>query len=236
MTNSRALSADISKAFRVGISTFCYFDGASVDSVDNMIVNAIKKYCPYVSVIDLPAWKVMQSQSQYEPIKNKVQERARLAVCDCLNLTFSQSYEQPILIRQPNNTQQWPDILIVYKRRGLGIEVKSSKHDQIVWNSGLPRKNSIYIYNGEVTAHNNVPNTTYFLGQHIITLKELELLHKAGEANHKVSKIYNDMLSTSKWSLYARPMFSYSGRFLVTDDRKRREADVIAFLKEFLWE
>jgi len=233
--NSLGLNRDIVKALKDGVSSFCYFDGASGDSVDNMIVNAFKKYCPYMMVIELPAWKMVQDQDKYLPIKQKVQEIARMPICDCLDLSFGCDQDRPLLIRQPNNTQQWPDILIVYRKRGISIEIKSSKHDQIVWNSGLPRKNGIYIYNGLSGSENGV-STTYFLGQHVLDDKEQTALHKSRTACHEVSKAYNDLLVDSKWSLYARPMFNYTGRFLSSTTRKNREKSVLDFVQAFSWE
>ncbi len=229
------LNSDLMRAFRSGIGAFCYFDGARGDSVDNMIVNAIKRYCPYISVIELAAWKEVCQQIQYRPIKDKVQETAKVEECDCLDLVFTKCYERPILIRQPNNTQQWPDFLIIYGHRGLGIEVKSSKHDRIVWNSGLPRINGIYIYNGGLAIQDDISNTTYFLGQHVLTLKERKILNDARGANHKISRVYNDLLSDSKWSLYARPMFNYTGRFLTDEHRTQRETAVQDFIRSFSW-
>lgn len=230
------LNNGLVKAFRDGISPFCYFDGAGGNSIDNMIVNTIKRYNPHISVIELAAWKGICSQDLYSPIRTKVQAVARTEACDCLDLVFARSYDLPLLIRQPNNTQMWPDILIVYKRRGLGIEVKSSKYDQIVWNSGLPRRNGIYIYNGGLFSENETANTTYFLGQHILRPIEQKHLQEAREANHKISRVYNDLLSTSKWSLYARPMFNYTGRFLADEHRVQRETNVLDFILSFSWE
>lgn len=234
--DDNTLNSDLARAFRGGISTFCYFDGARGDSVDNMIVNAVRRYCPYLFVVELAAWKELRLQAQYRPIKDKVQEIARGGSCDCLDLVFTRYYDRPTLIRQPNNTQQWPDFLVVYKQRGIGIEVKSSKQDQIVWNSGLPRMNGIYIYNGGLATQDNIPNTTYFLGQHVLTVMEQKLLSDAREASHKISHLYNDLLNTSRWSLYARPMFNYAGRFLANEGRVQRETDVQNFIESFSWE
>ena len=233
--NDQTLNTDIVKALKDGIRSFCYFDGAGGNSIDNMIVNTIKRYCPYIHVVDLPSWLTIQSQPLYRSVKDKAQEIARTEICDCLDLRFSGYFESPTLIRQPNNTQQWPDILIVYKHLGISIEVKSSKYDQIVWNSGLPRVNGIYIYNGGLIASGNVVNTTYFLGQHVLSLVEMNLLHKAREANHKVSDVYNELLSNSKWSLYARPMFNYTGKFLMDEHREQREIDVHNFIGGLVW-
>lgn len=235
MISESVLNDNLAGAFRSGISPFCYFDGAGGDSVDNMIANTIKRHCPYMLVIELVAWKSLCQQGQYASVKSSVQKVARTEAGDCLGLVFADYYAQPLLIRQPNNTQQWPDLLVVYKKHGLGIEVKSSKHDQIVWNSGLPRRNGIYIYNGGLTLADGTPNTTYFLGQHVLSPVEQKCLHEAREASHKISHAYNNLLKNSKWSLYARPMFNYTGRFLASEQRVQREADVIDFILSFSW-
>lgn len=235
--NKEVINSGIVRAFELGISSFCYFDGAKGDSIDNMIVNAISRHCPSIEVIELSAWRKLQIQKQYKPIKDKIQSMARMRGCDCLDLDFDYYYDSPLLIRQPNDTQQWPDILIIYRKRGINIEVKSSRQDHIVWNSGLPRKNSIYIYNGGLKQGNNAsPKTTFFLGQHIINDMEQEILYKASDENHKISKEYNDKLMESGWSLYARPMFNYVGKFLSHENRVKREKEVKEFINNFQWE
>lgn len=65
-----------------------------------------------------------------------------------------------MIVDKPNGSQKWPDLLVVYNGIGLPIEVKSSKTDGIVWNSGIPRADSLYIYNCYGKSQ-----TTCFLGQ-----------------------------------------------------------------------
>lgn len=234
--NTLTINNNITKAFEHGISSFCHFDGVKGDSIDNMIVNTIIKYCPMIMPIDLPTWKHLQRQDFYKPIKNKIQLMARERYGNCLDFVIDSYYPNPLLIRQPNNSQQWPDILIIYKSRGMSIEIKSSKHDQVVWNSGLPRLNCIYIYNGSSNQPSSLSETTYFLGQHIISNMQREILYKAKDENHQISKGYNEQLINSGWSLYARPMFNYSGKFLGSETRNQRETDVLDFIKYFNWE
>ena len=233
--DTKAINASLVDAFKKGISSLSYFDGAKGDSIDNVVVNVIKRYCPFFDVIELPAWLKMSNSDKYSPIRSAVQRASRSDCYDCSSITVNTYYDKPLLIRQPNNTQQFPDLVIVIGNNCLNIEIKSSKHDQIVWNSGLPRKDAVYIYNGVGISKDNTVGTTFFLGQHTISETERVILLRARELNHRISKEYNTQLVNSCWSIYARPMFNYTGQFLSHPDRRKREQDVEDFLLKFQW-
>ena len=110
-----------------------------------------------------------------------------------------------VVVDKPNGSQNWPDLLIIYNQVGLPIEVKSTEVDCIVWNSGFPRLDSLYIFNcyGKST-------TTCFLGQHAINAVELqELLALSERASQHNKKCYGN-----RWSYYVRDMYNSSQSFI----------------------
>ena len=138
-----------------------------------------------------------------------------------------------LIVDKPNGSQQWPDILIIFNKIGLPIEVKSTaKGDKIVWNSGLPISNKIYIY-GSYTK-----GVTTFLGNHVIsdneykTLKEMDELSKTARVpGNKALKSLNSL-----WDYYPRPMFNSSEKYFKDKDtQKKRENDVIKLIESLDW-
>ncbi len=118
-----------------------------------------------------------------------------------------------MIIDKPNGSQKWPDLLVVFKGIGLPIEIKSAKTDIILWNSGIPRSDSLYIYNCYGKS-----KTTCFLGQHAITDDELGfLLFKS-----KLAQEMNEKHSNQKWSYYVRDMFNSTQTFFENDDYQKR--------------
>ena len=110
-----------------------------------------------------------------------------------------------VVVDKPNGSQNWPDLLVIYNQVGLPIEVKSTEVDSIVWNSGFPRFDSLYIFNcyGKST-------TTCFLGQHAINAVELqELLALSERASQHNKKCYGN-----RWSYYVRDMYNSSQSFI----------------------
>ena len=110
-----------------------------------------------------------------------------------------------VIVDKPNGSQNWPDLLVIYNQIGLPIEVKSTETDCIVWNSGFPRFDGVYIFNcyGKST-------TTCFLGQHAINQGELtELLSSSQSASHHSKKCYGN-----RWSYYVRDMYNSSQSFI----------------------
>lgn len=107
--------------------------------------------------------------------------------------------DKTFLVHQPNGSQQWPDILIANNGIGFPIEIKSSKDGKIVWNGGLPKDDSLYIY---AYTDKNTPKITFCLGQHLISERELKYL--LDSAN--VCKQYNSSHADGRWGYYIRNM------------------------------
>lgn len=110
-----------------------------------------------------------------------------------------------MVIDKPNGSQNWPDLLIVYNQIGLPLEVKSTEKDSIVWNSGFPRFDSLYIFNCYGKS-----KTTCFLGQHAINQQELADLMTAS----KDASIHNKKCGGERWSYYVRDMFNSNQSYI----------------------
>lgn len=110
-----------------------------------------------------------------------------------------------MVIDKPNGSQNWPDLLIVYNQIGVPLEVKSTEKDSIVWNSGFPRFDSLYIFNCYGKS-----KTTCFLGQHAINQQELsELMNASRDAS-----FHNKKCSGERWSYYVRNMFNSTQSYI----------------------
>ncbi|CAK1331476.1 MULTISPECIES: hypothetical protein [Burkholderia] len=103
-----------------------------------------------------------------------------------------------MIVDKPNGSQKWPDLLVIYNGIGFPIEVKSSKKDGIVWNSGIPRSGSLYVFNCY-----GLSKTTCFLGQHAITEEELDFLNIKSKLGAELNEKFG-----SRWSFYVRDMYN----------------------------
>lgn len=118
-----------------------------------------------------------------------------------------------LIVDKPNGSQKWPDLLVIYQGIGLPIEIKSAKQDVILWNSGLPRPDSLYIYNCYGKS-----KTTCFLGQHAINEDELNFLVDRSAIAAKI----NERHGCNKWSYYVRDMFNSNQSFFESKDSKNK--------------
>jgi Holliday junction resolvase len=121
-----------------------------------------------------------------------------------------------LIVDKPNGSQKWPDLLVVFDNVGLPIEIKSSREDKITWNSGLPRADSLYIYNCYGKS-----KTTCFLGQHAITDIELDVLKQSSIYASK----FNQKHST-RWSYYVRDMNMSIQSYFENDNDKKKADDL----------
>lgn len=128
-----------------------------------------------------------------------------------------------MIVDKPNGSQKWPDLMIVNNGIGFPIEIKSSKTDGITWNSGLPKANSLYIYNCYGKS-----KTTCFLGQHAISEDEIEFLKQMA----KEAKALNKKYQNGFWSYYVRDMFNSNQTFFEDDNIIMRSESELIKLKE----
>lgn len=163
----------------------------------------LKELCGAV-LIDDKRWGSKSSTSIFKEYKKRSMTK-NFDFTDLPPIVDNTQLLDLIIVDKPNGSQNWPDLLIIYNQIGLPIEVKSTESDSIVWNSGFPRFDGIYIFNcyGKST-------TTCFLGQHAINqfeLDELKILSK--EASQ-----HNRKCGGTRWSYYVRDMYNSTQSFI----------------------
>jgi len=143
--------------------------------------------------------------------------------------------ENNTFISQPCGTQNSPDFIVKVNDRVYFLECKSSKKLHPTFNSGMPRKEYIYIFSSAK------PNsTTLFRGEDIVSDEQ----RKAIEAYEpKIKKVINELNSELKshdtnqrgLDLYHRPMWGQKGPAEKTDyfthsERERCEQGVLDYV------
>lgn len=142
--------------------------------------------------------------------------------------------KKPIVVAQPNGSQQWPDIVVIHGYNIAYIEHKTNRDDKIVWNGGLPRGNGLYLFNSGLKGV--AKQTTLFLGRHALSDQDRKTLQQAADAASKAVAPFNKILKGrgSVWSNYARAMFNDKGRYIRHPDLARREEEAVVFLVDHL--
>lgn len=220
--NDFLLNSRLRTAFQQ-IQRIPHFSGAHGDSVDSTLFKKLNEHIK-AKRISAEVWKDTKAYELLRPL------------CQRKIFQFPVEVPEPLIVDKPNGSQNWPDALILFKSKGLPIEFKSSKGDKILWNSGLPQPEGIYIFNGASSGRDQ--QTTFFLGRALLTEDERRILIEASDQNHEHSKGYNDALAKldSKWSLYPRPMYNCGEKYLGHPDREKREQEVLDFIDGFVWE
>ena len=135
-----------------------------------------------------------------------------------------------VFIAQPCGSQSFPDF-IVSDENGVVryIECKSSKDDKIVWNSGRPKSDAIYIVSSG--KHNK---QTLVLGSDLWDDTEYQLVLEAFEKMKEIQKKYYALLKNmgSKLRPYCREMFNDGYKIYGHKDRELRVQKVFNSLKE----
>jgi hypothetical protein len=135
-------------------------------------------------------------------------------------------------IREPNGSQQSPDFLIRFDNITLEVDLKSSSSGVIMWNSHLPKPNSLYIYSKIVG--NVIQDTTVFIGKDINF--DLEALNAALHAMDIIVDKYNKLYPDSDIHLFNRKMYvDKLGNLTGKKNIKRRkymESNVKKFISE----
>lgn len=237
------LSAKVAEALLI-VRKVPSFDSSSGDTVDVSLAGRIARAIGAKTSLSPQQWK----EDKWTGLRKHM-----LSVCKRpkddpgpVHIVFGpevldEPFEKPVVVRQPCGSQNWPDMAILYRFRALPIEFKSQQGDKITWNSGLPRIDGIYVFNGRLPASaegSGVAETTFFLGQHVLDDASKAYLLEASEHNHRLAVDYNERLAQIKsgWSLYPRPMYNYSGKFLLAAERQTREDETLEFVRGFSWE
>ena len=197
------------------------------DEFDKTVLTTLKKNLSGSTLISTDRWCSRKKTSPFIEY-NKKTLKNNYNFSDLKPLIDNGESLDLVIVDKPNGSQKWPDLLVVFQGIGLPIEVKSSKTDLILWNSGTPKSDSIYIFNNYGKAR-----TTCFLGQHAITDSELlYLINKSISAENLNEKIPN----SNRWSYYVRDMFNSNQSFFNNDeDRMKSEMDLKEFILELSW-
>ena len=117
------------------------------------------------------------------------------------------NYEISGFMRNPFGSQSYPDFLIFEEDYVYCVEVKTSKSNKPMWNSGIPRQNGIYIISS--TSNQAI---TFFFGKDIITLEEAKKLHRVYvEKFDKESEEFNrNEMKNQKYGIYIYPRKAYA--------------------------
>jgi len=147
---------------------------------------------------------------------------------------------KPYLAFQPEGSQRSPDLRLSYGSI-LEEETKSTKQGTVMWNCGLPRKDTIYtIVKGKTM------DVTFALGQDMLLPEHYAI---AKEGHRKIADGPSEKLITRLRDLgcpityYPRPMYQdyrnwFEDRLRDTPvpNRKDREENVLRFIRAFKWE
>lgn len=153
------------------------------------------------------------------------------------------------LFYQPYGTQSSPDIAIVsleVSKKVIGgktgwipkdsftIEIKRSKIGKVMWNSGFPTQNRIYLLNTKNSLPNgmSIDGTTMVMGFDLVSIFNEKSVIKLKE-NLKGMKNQYKGIGTFKLE-HLRPMFTQElqeGKWLIHKDRRMRENNVLKFVE-----
>jgi hypothetical protein len=204
--------------------------GASIgDDVDRVFLSSMKTHTNAQLISD-HEWKNKYIKS-FDMDKNS----------GCCSI--STLIEKPLLVDKPFGSQNFPDFVLLYGHRGLPIEIKTSNAEKIVWNTGLPRSEGIYIFNGiPIKSSVEKVSTTFFMGSDVIIEEELKLLRLCRKymqdciisSNNELSIIGKDY--NRIWQMYPRPMHDSNELIISNNYRNLRELKVIDYVNNFNWD
>lgn len=112
-------------------------------------------------------------------------------------------------VREPFNSQSFPDFLVLNKSNIIPIELKTSEDtDKPMWNNSIPKQNAIYLF----MAYSCIPEkreVLYFRGCDVITKEASDVLKQRLIQAQEQSKFTKDELSNLDvynhgWDIYVR--------------------------------
>jgi hypothetical protein len=146
-------------------------------------------------------------------------------------------------IREPFNSQSFPDFLIVDKHNIIPIELKTAEDtDKPMWNNSIPKQNAIYLF----MAYSCVPSkreVLYFRGCDVITKEASEVLKERLRQAQEQSKFTNDELSSLDlynhgWNIYVRTNYQQSKHtndtstsFTLHPNKDKNKQNVLEYLR-----
>jgi len=147
---------------------------------------------------------------------------------------------RPHLVFQPEGSQRSPDLRISWGKIPIEEETKSTNQGTVMWNCGLPKKNTIY-----TVVKGKTMDVTFALGQDMLLPEHYDI---AKEGHRKIADGPAEKLIARLRDLgcpityYPRPMYQdYRNWFedgldnTPVPNRKDREENVMQFIHSFKW-
>lgn len=131
------------------------------------------------------------------------------------NNILTNSFNQIGYVREPFNTQSFPDYLVLEQNYIIPIELKTSKDtDKPMWNNSIPKQEAIYVF----MAYANVPKkreVLFFKGSDVITKEATDTLMARLIEAQQASKFTKEELDDLDiyghgWNIYVRSNFQQS--------------------------
>ena len=140
------------------------------------------------------------------------------------------------MIPQPNGGQSWPDLALVYNNKVIPFELKSGKTGTIMWNSGFPVENCVYIYNNYTTGE-----TILFMGKDradtdLVTAKEEFSKALYTYSKELLAKPEFSILKEQKINYFLRDMWEDTMNYSKSDKKKEWMSNVEQHISSFAWE
>ena len=146
-------------------------------------------------------------------------------------------------IREPFNSQSFPDYLIMEKSNIIPIELKTSEDgDKPMWNNSIPKQNAIYLY----MAYSCIPSkreVLYFRGCDVVTKEASDIFKERLRQAQEQSKFNNDELQSLDsfnhgWDIYVRANYKQSKHkkdtstsFTLHPNKQKNKDNVLEYLR-----
>jgi len=139
-----------------------------------------------------------------------------------------------VIVDKPNGMNSYPDILIIFNKKGMAFECKTNAKDFVSWGMTIPHDNVIYLFN----SYRKIGKSTFFLGSDLITSEERLILEQfqlffryhAKEANTHLKQ------KNSLWKTNVNLSWSNSLKLFGNDrEQAKKENNVLNFVKHFKW-
>ena len=187
------------------------------DNFDATVIDKLQKNLPGATFIPTTRWCSTDKYSIFKE-HNRLTQQYDFDFTKLPPLVDNGKPLSLMVVDKPNGSQKWPDMMVVFEGIGLPIEIKSSKTDNITWNSGTPKKNGLYIFNCYGKSR-----TTCFLGQHADPHDEVSIIKTiAAKAKDFVMEERRNHDGLVHWDFYLRNMFPSNQTFFENEALKIR--------------
>lgn len=178
-------------------------------------------------------------------LKNDILNKKSDKIIDNIYSLEDKSFEN-CFVSQPYGSQNFPDFLVFSRKKIISIEIKYSSNisSKPMWNSNLPKSNSIYIFGSYGRG-----DVTFFMGNDVLPMNErvelidfFEEIKKLEESfKKKIKQDSKDNLFAYKFdrgfNVYVRRAYEQNKTinenakidYFLHEDRQRCEDNVIEF-------